>query len=282
MARPLRIEYPHAVYHITSRGNEKKDIFIDDKDRLIFFEILNNVREKYNWICHSYCLMNNHYHLVIETPDANLSIGMRQLNGVYTQKFNKRHNRIGHLFQGRYKAILIQKDSHLLEVCRYVVLNPVRAKISNIPEDYKWSSYRATAGLDKQPEFLTTDWILAQFDNDKKRARRLYRDFVIAGIDKTKIYEYVKGQILLGEESFIKNMLQYSKKREENLEIPKGQKLADRLQLDEIFTEDIKKDRKKRDLAIYKAIYDYGYKQTEIANFLGLHYTSISRLVNKR
>lgn len=282
MARPLRIEYPHAVYHITSRGNEKKDIFIDDKDRLIFFEILNNVREKYNWICHSYCLMNNHYHLVIETPDANLSIGMRQLNGVYTQKFNKRHNRIGHLFQGRYKAILIQKDSHLLEVCRYVVLNPVRAKISNIPEDYKWSSYRATAGLDKQPEFLTTDWILAQFDNDKKRARRLYRDFVIAGIDKTKIYEYVKGQILLGEESFIKNMLQYSKKREENLEIPKGQKLADRLQLEEIFTEDIKKDRKKRDLAIYKAIYDYGYKQTEIANFLGLHYTSISRLVNKR
>lgn len=134
MARPLRIEYPGAVYHITSRGNEKKTIFRSDKDRVDFLDTLQDVNSRYNWICHAYCLMGNHYHLLIETPDANLSIGMRQLNGVYTQSFNGRRKRTGHLFQGRYKAILIQKDSHLLEVCRYVVLNPVRAGMVDAPE----------------------------------------------------------------------------------------------------------------------------------------------------
>ena len=123
MARPLRIEYPGAVYHVTSRGNEKKPVFRDDIDRENFLNTLQHVNKRYNWICHAYCLMTNHYHLLIETPDGNLALGMRQLNGVYTQLFNKRHGRTGHLFQGRYKAILIQKDSHLLEVCRYVVLN---------------------------------------------------------------------------------------------------------------------------------------------------------------
>ena len=146
MARPLRIEYAGAVYHITSRGNEKKAVFKSDQDRINFLNTLQHVKKRYNWICHAYCLMDNHYHLLIETPDGNLAIGMRQLNGVYTQLFNKLHGRTGHLFQGRYKSILIQKDSHLLEVCRYVVLNPVRAKMVEAPEAWKWSSYRATAG----------------------------------------------------------------------------------------------------------------------------------------
>ena len=130
MSRPLRIQYAGAVYHVTSRGNEKKPVFKDDEDRRTFLNTLQHVNKRYNWICHAYCLMANHFHLLIETPDGNLSPGMRQLNGVYTQLFNKRHGRTGHLFQGRYSAILIQKDSHLLEVCRYVVLNPVRARIA--------------------------------------------------------------------------------------------------------------------------------------------------------
>ncbi|MCK5306145.1 MAG: transposase [Candidatus Omnitrophica bacterium] len=108
MARPLRIEYDGAVYHITARGNERRPIFKDNEDRFLFFNIMNQVKKKYNWLCHTYCLMNNHYHLLIETPDGNLSHGMRQLNGVYTQVFNKKHKRVGHVFQGRYKAILIQ------------------------------------------------------------------------------------------------------------------------------------------------------------------------------
>ncbi len=127
MARPLHIEYPGAVYHITNRGNDKKAVFKDDQDRETFLKILAFVNKRYHWLCHAYCLMDNHYHLMIETPDGNLSLGMRQLNGVYTQARNKRYNKTGHLFQGRYKSILIQKDSHLLEVCRYVVLNPVKA-----------------------------------------------------------------------------------------------------------------------------------------------------------
>ena len=106
MARPLRIEYPGAVYHITSRGNEKKPIFKDERDREILLDTLSQVDKRYNWLCHAYCLMNNHYHLIVETPDRNLSAGMRQLNGVYTQAFNRQHNRVGHLFQDRYKAIL--------------------------------------------------------------------------------------------------------------------------------------------------------------------------------
>ena len=134
MARPLRIQYDGAVYHVTSRGNARKAIFQDDKDRELFLGTLYRVNKRYNWLCHAYCLMNNHYHLIIETPDGNLSQGMRQLNGVYTQTYNTRHRRVGHILQGRYKAILIQKDSHLLEVSRYVVLNPVRAKAAQGPD----------------------------------------------------------------------------------------------------------------------------------------------------
>ncbi len=156
MARPLRIEYPGAVYHITSRGNEKKPVYKDDQDRENFLSPLDRVNKRYNWLCHAYCLMDNHFHLLIETPEGNLSIGMRQLNGVYTQTFNKRHRRTGHLFQGRYKAILIQKDSHLLEACRYVVLNPVRARLVEEPGQWRWSSYGATAGREKLPACLTT------------------------------------------------------------------------------------------------------------------------------
>jgi REP element-mobilizing transposase RayT len=168
MARPLCIEYPGAVYHVTSRGNEKKPVFKDDHDRENFLNALQHVNRRYNWICHAYGLMTNHYHLLIETPDGNLSIGMRQLNGVYTQLFNKWHGRARHLFQGRYKAILIQKDSHLLEVCRYVVLNPVRAKIvgDNRNEDDSDNAVlaenRKRAQLNKEPRSLRYELYLPE------------------------------------------------------------------------------------------------------------------------
>jgi hypothetical protein len=136
-------------------------------------------------------MMDNHYHLLIETPDGNLSLGMRQLNGVYTQLFNKRHQRTGHLFQGRYKSILIQKDSHLLEVCRYVVLNPVRARMVERPEAWKWSSYRATSGREPPP-CLTTDWVLGQFSRKRAKAEQEYRQFVEWGIGKDTIWREVE------------------------------------------------------------------------------------------
>jgi len=146
MSRPLRIEFPGAFYHVTSRGNERKAIFYSDGDRLIFSDVLADVCRRFNWIVHAYCQMDNHYHLLVETPDGNLSKGMRHLNGVYTQRFNRKQNRIGHVFQGRYKAILVDKDSYLLELARYIVLNPVRARMLRSAEDWPWSSYRATAG----------------------------------------------------------------------------------------------------------------------------------------
>src|SRR3990172_3746573 len=163
MARPLRIVFPGAIYHVTSRGNARAAIFKEDADRELFLEVLQQVVERFNWLCHAYCLMDNHYHLMIETPDGNLTGGMRQLNGVYTQRFNRRHRRVGHVFQGRFRAILVDRDSYLLELCRYVVLNPVRARMVKRVRDYRWSSYRACAGIGKAPAFLTCDWLWSQF-----------------------------------------------------------------------------------------------------------------------
>jgi REP element-mobilizing transposase RayT len=150
MARPLRLEFAGALYHVTARGNERRCIFLAnlDDDRSRFLEILGQTCDRFRWICHAFCLMTNHCHLLVETPDANLSVGMRQLNGVYTQHVNRGRERVGHLFQGRFKGILAEKDGYLLEIARYVVLNPVRANIVGGPEDWPWSSYRATAGLE--------------------------------------------------------------------------------------------------------------------------------------
>jgi putative transposase len=235
MARPLRIEYPGAVYHITTRGNEKKPVYKDDQDRDNFLSTLHQVSKRYHWICHAYCLMDNHFHLLIETQEGNLSLGMRQLNGVYTQKFNKWHGRVGHLFQGRYKAILIQKDSHLLEVCRYVVLNPVRARLVEDPGEWRWSSYGATAGQAKPPACLTTSWVLRQFSREKRKAEREYRKYVRLGIGKESIWKEVKGQTILGEDGFADTLTDYPGRHENIPEIPKSQRYATRPALEKLF-----------------------------------------------
>ncbi len=282
MARPLRIEYPGAVYHVTSRGNEKKPVFKDDADRQNFLNTLQHANKSYNWTCHAYCLMTNHYHLLIETPDGNLALGMRQLNGVYTQLFNKLHGRCGHLFQGRYKAILIQKDSHLLEVCRYVVLNPVRARMVEKPNEWKWSSYLATAGRGKAHASLTTDWVLGQFSNKRGKAEVKYREFVSWGIGKPTIWTEVRGQMLLGEESFVDKLTDHLKKHKNIPEITRSQRYTDRPSLEKLFTEKILRDMAKRNKAINDAVEKHGYRQREVADHLGMYFTSISRIVTKR
>lgn len=279
MTRPLRIEYPGAVYHITSRGNEKKAVYKDDQDCKNFLNTLQHVNHRYNWLCHAYCLMGNHYHLLIETPDGNLSIGMRQLNGVYTQLFNKRHRRIGHLFQGRYKAILIQKETHLLEVCRYVVLNPVRAGIVERPEDWQWSSYRGTAGRGKLHPSLKADWILGQLSGKRAKAEKEYRQFVQGGMEKTSLWAEVKGQAILGDDEFVDSLIDHLKKHKDVPEIPKSQRYVNRPSLDQIFPEGIIMDKSKRDKKIAEALVKYGYLQIEIARYLGMHYSTISNLL---
>jgi len=167
MTRPLRIEYAGALYHVTARGDRQEDIFLDDEDRHVWLEILSQVCSRFNWRCYAWCQMDNHYHIMIETAEGNLSQGMRQLNGVYTQKSNRRHNRVGHVFQGRYKAILVEKDSYLLELSRYIVLNPLRARMVKDVADWEWSSYPAMINPEIAPDWLETGWILACFSKQK-------------------------------------------------------------------------------------------------------------------
>ena len=232
MARPLRIEeYPNAVYHVTSRGNARNRIFFGDQDRENFLFVLDAVVKRYNWLCHAYCLMDNHYHLMIETPDANLSRGMRQLNGVYTQKYNWWHSKTGHILQGRYKSILIDKENYLLELCRYVVLNPVRANMVEKAEEGKWSSYGATAGLKTVPNYLTGDWILGLFSNNKAEAQKRYRKFVREGIHTGSPWDDLQGQILLGEEGFIEKYKDLLSDKEQIKEIPRPQRYVSRPRL---------------------------------------------------
>ena len=183
MSRPLRICIPGGIYHLIARGNARGRIVRDNVDRRRFLDILGKVVERFGWLCHAYCLMDNHYHLVAETPRPNLPSGMRQLNGLYAQSFNRRHRRCGHVFEARYRSRLVERDSYLKAVCRYVVLNPVKAGICSHPQEWPWSSYRATVGLEAPPPFLTTDWLLAQFAPTRKLAQRRYRAYVEEGLD---------------------------------------------------------------------------------------------------
>ena len=279
MARPLRIEYAGAVYHLTTRGNERRAIFKDNQDRELFLDTLKKVIDRYHWLCHAYCFMDNHYHLVVETPDGNLSKGMRQLNGIYTQAYNRRHRRVGHLFQGRYKAILVDKESHLLEVCRYVVLNPVRAKRLEEVGKWRWSSYGGTAGLAKPHRVLTADWVLGQFGQKKATAQKRYREFVQEGIGGERIHEAVTAQSLLGREDFVEKLVSHVRGYEKVTEIPKGQRYLGRPSLANLFKTAMK-GKERRDRKIAEAVERHGYSQREIAEHLGMHYSTISRIVS--
>ena len=283
MARPLRIEYPGALYHVTSRGNAKAKIYFDEHDYRTFLDVLDFVVKRFNWLCHAYCLLPNHYHMLVETPEGNLSGGMRQLNGIYTQKFNWKHSRCGHLLQGRYKAILVDKDEYLLELARYLMLNPVRAGICEHPEEYAWSSYRATLGKEVAPEFLTTDWLLAKFGDKRGRARRRFADFVQAGMKRTvSPWSNLKGQIYLGDATFVENVLrEYPGRGDKLQEIPKEQRYAGRQSLEKLFEGNTRTDKRRRNQAVYRAHVEQGYKLLEIAEFLGMHYASISRIVGQ-
>ncbi len=226
MARPLRLELSGGVYHVTSRGDGREDIYLSDADRVAWLEVFGQVCERFNWVCHAWCQMTNHYHILIETPEANLAQGMRQLNGVYTQRFNRAHARVGHVFQGRYKAILVERDSYLLELARYVVLNPLRAKMVKRLEAWLWSSYLATCGQAVSPVWLQTDWILAQFGRRRSNAIAGYVSFVHEGARLPSIWTRLQGQIYLGSETFVRKMQAQIKQKPTLNEIPRAQRRA--------------------------------------------------------
>jgi REP element-mobilizing transposase RayT len=279
MARPLRLEFPGAIYHITSRGNARLPIWENAYDRQRFLIILQEVVKRFKWLCYAYCLMDNHYHLVVETVEGNLSQGMRHINGVYTQDFNRRHNRVGHVFQGRYKCILVERESYLLELCRYLVLNPVRAGVVKKPGDYPWSSYRATAGLAKGSPFLTVEWILGQFADKRVEAQRRYRRFVSVGMKGSSPWEDLKAQCILGSREFIEKIKPALREKSKLMEIPRRERLAFRPSLEQMLSKEKRENRQTRDRAIISAHLEYGYSLSEIARHLGLHYTTISKIV---
>lgn len=277
MARPLRMEFSGALYHVTSRGDRREPIFEDDEDRLGYLKILAEVVKQFNWLCHGYCLMTNHYHLVVETPEGNLSKGMRQLNGMYTQASNRRHGRTGHLFQGRFKSILVDKDSYLLELTRYVVLNPVRAKMVKKPGEYKWSSYRAMTGEEASPEWLATDGLLMQFSKQRAVARRRYIQYVEEGISKVSVWENLRQQIYLGDEHFIDRIQARVKVEGDELSIPKVQRRKPALTLETITSR-----QTDRNNAIIEAYATGAYSYREIAEHHGIHLATVGRIVRSR
>lgn len=234
MARPLRIEFERAVYHVSARGNEKKAIFRDNVDYEKFLEILGGLPQRFNVIIHGYVLMRNHYHLLIETLRPNLSRTMHYLNAVYTGHFNQRHKRVGHLLQGRYKAFLIEKDRYLLSVSRYIHLNPVRAGVVLRPEEYKWSSYRDYVGRETGRTWLAREWVLGQFSDNLPEAKKLYRKFVKEGLEVPENpFQMLKAGLILGNEAFAKDIKEMISVRRHR-DIPETKLLAKSIPCEEV------------------------------------------------
>lgn len=276
MARPLRIELDGGLYHITARGNRRSEIFIDDADRHAWLAVLDEVCRRFNWRCHAYCQMSNHYHLVMETPEGNLARGMRQLNGVYTQQVNRRHRLVGHLFQGRYKAILVDQEAYLLELARYVVLNPVRAGMVADAGAWPWSSYSAMIGKSQTPNFLEIDWLLGQFGQDRPTAVRKYIDFVRAGVGLPSIWQNLRDQIFLGGADFIAMV-----KQQDTLSHDLHGDLQEipALQRRTFVPLSVYSRRQDRRQAMAEAYLSGHHSMREIADHFGVHYSTVSRAV---
>lgn len=235
MARPLRIEFPGAVYHVTSRGNERRPIVGSNRDRLAFLHFFAIAAKRFNWSVTAWVLMTNHFHLVIQTYEANLSRGMHWLNSAYAGWYNHVHKRSGHLYQGRFKSFLIEKETYLAEVLRYVVLNPVRAKMVQRPEDYRWSSYRATAGLDEAPDWLDVESALSMFGSDREARQANYRDFVFAKIDsEDRLWDRAINGIYLGTERWAKKMRVMVESKPRSTDHPRKQRAIGRPKMHEV------------------------------------------------
>jgi len=277
MSRPLRIERAGGLYHVTSRGDRREAIYLNDSDRLAWLDLFAEVCERFNWVCHGWCQMSNHYHMVIETPEPNLSRGMRQLNGVYTQYINRTYERVGHVFQGRYKAIVVDKEGYLLELSRYVVLNPVRAGMVADAGQWRWSSYAAMMAQVPPPTWLNTESVLAYFGADRARARRLFGDFVRAGVGLPSVWDDLRGQIFLGDDAFLVQMQSCASTTEHEREIPRAQQrpLAKPIL-------DYKDDVTNKHQAMVAAYASGNYTMQAISEAFGVHYATVSRAVRKQ
>jgi REP element-mobilizing transposase RayT/DNA-directed RNA polymerase specialized sigma24 family protein len=281
MARPLRIEFPGAVYHVASRGDRREPIFVDDGDRRGLLEVVRQALSRFDAQMLAYCLMGNHYHFVLHTRQANLSLLMRHVNGVYTQFFNRRHNKVGHLFQGRFKAILVDRDAYLLEVCRYVELNPVRARMVAKPDRWRWSSYRAHVGVSEAPQWLDVDglhgYVLGRAvrnDADHRRAAHRYAELVASAADARLWDGALRQQIYLGDEAFVERMQELAEPaRAVAPDIPKAQRTRARSVGQWLAA------CESREEALYRAYTESGLSMSAIAREMGLSVSRVSRLI---
>lgn len=295
MGRPLRIEYPDALYHITSRGNERKEIYLDEEDRLKFLTILEDYHDRYGILIHSYVLMDNHYHLILETPKGNLVQVMQGINGGYTGYFNRKYERSGHLFQGRYKGILVDKDNYLVELSRYVHLNPVRASMVKRPEEYRWSSYPVYIARGKEVIWVEYAWVLSKFGSDIKKGREKYRRYVEEGlkegIGETPL-KAVQGQVVLGGEDFVEKIKRIFKGKELSSDISERKRfmalpnpgdvikeVAKAFGTDEeVLKEKGRKDNTARKAAMYFVQRYSGLSNEEIGKIFGeIHFSAVSK-----
>lgn len=283
MARPLRIEYPGAFYHITARGNEQGDIYRNDGDRERFLEYLETAVGRYKAVIHVYCLMSNHYHLLLSTPKGNLSQIMKHINGGYTTWFNKRHNRYGHLFQGRYKAILVEADPYAGELSQYIHLNPVRAGIVGLPEQYQWSSYTAYSGKTKPSRWLTTEWVLQYFGQKQVEAKKAYVYFVNAAVGKEEEdpLKESTSTLILGKTEFIDDIREkYLGGKEKSRDLPALKELT-KQSLEEIINaanEEFRgRPEQARKAALYMSHKYSGRSLREIGKEFGIGESAVSQ-----
>ena len=284
MARPFRLEYPGAIYHINNRGNHQEYIFREDDDRELFLKLLITTIERMNWVCHAYCLMGNHYHLLIETPEGLLSRGIAWLNSVYTQKFNRKYGVTGHLFQGRFKSKPVEDNMQFLMAARYIVRNPLEANIVEDAGMWPWSSYRATAGRIAPPGFLFVDDVLSCLGNDRRNAQVFFEELVHMELkenDDQIIRLFQKVYAEEREPVFPKRIRPLLDMRNSLGPVPRNQRILSRPELEYLFNGNEFGDLEKRDRIIREAFKLYAYTQSEIAAFLGLDRTTISKIVTK-
>lgn len=274
MNRPLRIDLDRATYHITSRGDRQDRIFRSDSDRLTWLTLLGETCERFNFAVLAYCQMSNHYHILLETFDGELSRGMRHLNGTYSQYFNRTHGLVGHVFQGRFGGILCQRERYLKALARYIELNPVRAKMVLLPCGWPWSSYAATIGLVDRPHWLHSDELLAHFSDDLWQARRQYEAFVAAGMNEPSPLRMVSNQLLLGDEAFCASVVG-SRPEGNILELRRTQRRAIALPLASYFAH--YRDPKE---AMARAYQSLAYSMPEIARFARVSVKTVSRAIS--
>jgi REP element-mobilizing transposase RayT len=274
MTRPLRIEYSGALYHVTARGDRQGAIYRSDSDRLVWLAMLGETCSRFNFTVHAYCQMTNHYHILVETVDGRLSGGMRYLNGNYSQYFNRTHDLVGHVYQGRYTAILCQRDVYLQELARYIELNPVRAKLRSLPGEWPWSSHRAKVGLGDAPTWLESDLVLAHFANTRHAAQLAYQQFVLSGIGGPNPLVAVRNQMLLGDENFCQRVAG-TEVPGDLTEITRTQRRAIAHPLPNYFKQ--YQDPKE---AMARAYLSLEYSMPEIARFTRVSVKTVSRAVD--